>query len=154
MSTRPFADRVTSKLGDLAERHSMSIRCEGTPGTQNGELVYLENDSLAIVASNERSEESISICCKVRPRPRAHLRHYSIGSLCAFLDGETKPHPLRDFSQDADDLLRLEDECLCIDTLNSEDLSEWELEASRVFWKNRKGQQDGAGQPPTRSEFE
>ena len=130
MTTRPFADRVNSKLGDLAERHSLSIRCEGTPGTQDGELVYLENDSLAIVASNERSEESMSVCCKVRPRPKAQLRHYTIGSLCAFLDGEPKPHPLRDFARDADDLLRLEDKCLSIEALNSEDLSEWELEAS------------------------
>ena len=135
MTTRPFADRVTSKLGDLAERHSLSIRCEGTPGTQNGELIYFENDRLSIMVSNERSEESISICCKVRPRPRAQLRHYSIGSLCAFLDGKLKPHPLRDFAQDAEDLLRLEDECMSIDTLNSEDLREWELKASRAFWK-------------------
>lgn len=141
MIERPFAERVIRTLGELAERHSLSIRCEGTPGTQNGELVYLENDRLAIVASNERSEESISISCKVRPRPRAHLRSYSLGSLCAFLDGKSSPHPLRDFAQDADDLLRFEHECLSIDTLNSEELHDWQLTASRAFWKLQNGQQ-------------
>ncbi|MEM9282063.1 MAG: hypothetical protein AAGA96_09565 [Verrucomicrobiota bacterium] len=149
MSAGPFAERVTKKLSDLASRHSLSIRCEGTPGTQNGEVVYFENDSFSIVASNERSEESIHVYCKIRPRPRAHLRNYSIGSLSAFLDGKTKPHPLRDFTRDADDLIRLENECLSVETLNSEELRDWEKAASRAFWGNRKGQQGSDGKPDT-----
>ncbi len=141
MTNRPFADRVCKKLGYLAKRHAMSSRFEGTPGTQNGEGVYFENEHFCIVVSNERSEESISVLCKIRPRPRAQLRYYSIGSLVAFLDGKSKPYPLRDFARDADDLLRLELECLSIDTLNSDELHDWHLKASRAFWKNPKGQQ-------------
>jgi hypothetical protein len=148
MSESPFVDQVCQKLGDLADRQAMSIRCEGTPGTQNGEAVYFENGNFVIVASNERSEESVLVQCRVRLHPKAQLRSYSIGSLAAFLDGESKPHPLRDFERDADDLLRLEAECLSIETVNSESLYKWELDASRKFWQNRKGQPDS---PPNDS---
>lgn len=127
-------DQVCKILGDFAKRHGFIISVRGDLDEPRGVTIDLENDQLIISVNRERDEESILIHCKVRPRPRAHRRTYSIGALSAFVQGRSEPFPLRSFSDDAKDRIHYENEFLNVELLNSEKLRLWELNASRRRW--------------------
>lgn len=130
-----FFDQVVDTLGDFAQRHDFTITVNGEVDNPRGITVILENDSFIVSATRERTfirdEETIYVHCKMRPRPRAHLRQYAVGDLSAFIEGKLDPYPVRDFSADAKDLLQYEDQCLNVDLLNSEELRVWRVDASR-----------------------
>lgn len=136
---KPFTllDQVIGVLGDLAERHGFEIDVDGDAvgaGAGAGAgyaVVTLDNDMFTISVTRDRGEEAVYVLCKVRPRPRAHLRRYHVGALAAFIRRERDPYPLRDFYADAADLLRHEGRILTPKLLNSEELRRWRVEASR-----------------------
>ena len=135
MSQSTFYNQVTGTLGNFAKRHGFSIAVSDDLEDPMGVSIILENDRFIVSAMRERTlmgnEENIWIHRKVRPKPRAPFREYSVGDLSAFIQGETDPYPLRVFADDAKDLLRFEDQCLCVDLLNSENLRIWRVDASR-----------------------
>jgi hypothetical protein len=126
-----FFKQVVDKLGDLAKQRGFTITARDDLNDSRGTAVDLENDQFIISAIRERDEENVWVHCKVRTRPRAHLRTYSIGDLAAFLQRKSDPYPLRSFSADAVDLIRYENQCLSVDLLNSEELRKWRVDASR-----------------------
>jgi len=131
-------DQVVDSLGDLAKQHGLAISVRGDLDDPRGAAVDLENDTFIISATRERDEETIWVHCKVRPRPRAHLRTYYMGALAAFIEGRTDPYSLRSFADDAADLLRHEKKILSDDFLNAEDLRSWLNDASRRRYGPKK----------------
>lgn len=124
-------DKVIAALGDLAKEQGFHINVRGDLDETRGVAIDLENDQFIISVTRNYDEEEIWVHCKVRPRPRAHLRTYAVGSLSAYIQGRSDPYPLRNFMADCKDLLQYKDQFLDSSFLNSEELRAWKVDASR-----------------------
>jgi hypothetical protein len=133
---------VQDKLGGLREAHGMSISIQGDLDDPRGIGITLQNQDIQIFVSRDHGHEHVEVNCLTRPRPRAHLRGYSVKRLKAYLDGKMSADASTSLREDLDTLLKHYDKFLDPAFLNSEDLRLWNVDAARIMFgekpRNRK----------------
>jgi len=137
-----FYSEICSKVKAMLEPRGFATKSASPPDARHmgGWLFEMESPEFLIVASQDRTDDVLGICLasKIRRKPSAPMRGpWSLGHLRAYIDG------LRDhyrFANAADQLAWLETNLTCLlDTslLNSDDLNEWALEASRRMFGHK-----------------
>ena len=92
------------------------------------------SEEFVLEVIRDRSQEWIQVGTKVRPKPRAPLRSWSMGHLVAFLDKQSDPYPISDLKTEAHWLKERGDEILDSSLINSDELRKWAVLAShRLF---------------------
>tara|TARA_R110002072_G_scaffold302161_1_gene484194 strand:+ start:3467 stop:3886 length:420 start_codon:yes stop_codon:yes gene_type:complete len=119
-------------LGDFFV--ARGFECVGMSDDQSsgfGAAVDFENDTFRISISRDRGFESIEIHAKARPRPRAHLRSWSMSHILGFLDGGPDHADVATLEIAAAALIQRADEVLDVSMINSDEMSTWANIASR-----------------------
>lgn len=125
-------------LGPFVSRHSL-VFGESDINAMGEWYVVLENDQFTILVTRDRgNHESIEIGSKVRPRPRAHKRQWSLSHLRGFLEGGKDHYSFKNLADQVAWLGENEEKLLDVSLLNSDEMNKWAVKASQRLFRPRK----------------
>jgi hypothetical protein len=129
--------RVRRLLGVFVKQRGFCVTAEGDQTDSFGACVQLSSSEFVVHVIRDRGQEWITVGSKIRPKPRAPLRSWPLGSVVAFLDGRSDPYPVLDLATEARWLKQRASEILDSSVINSEELRTWAVRASRRMFGQR-----------------
>jgi hypothetical protein len=125
---------VRNQLAYFIEHYDFSFT-ESDVGSMGEWYVLLDSSELQIVVSHDRNEFTyLEIGSKVRPRPGAHLRSWSLGHIRGFLDGEDVHYQFHNLNEQIEWLKDHEDIVMKSSFINSDELNQWAVKAARIMF--------------------
>ncbi len=95
-------------------------------------FVTLDNKEFTIVVSRDRAGHgAIELSSKLRPRPRAHMRQWSLSHLRGFVEGLKEHYVFKDLEEQFGWLEKNQEVLFDSTLLNSDALNKWAVKASR-----------------------
>src|SRR5579883_2767585 len=135
--SRPLVECVDQLLGGFISLHGFTITADGDQASEFSAYVALQGDEFVVTIVRDRGQEWIDIGTKVRRGLRRRPRSWPVGHLVAYLDGSPDPYPVSDLETEAKWLKERAGELLDSELINSKDLTDWAVRASRRFWGQR-----------------
>jgi hypothetical protein len=129
---QPLVGYINVHLKDLLARYGF-VAGEEDKGAMGESGLLLENPEFWIQLWRDRYEgkEAISIGSKVRPRPRAHLRHWQLSQLRGYLERLDDHYPFGNIIEEINWLKENSEQLFNSSFLNSEGLNAWAVKAAR-----------------------
>lgn len=131
----PLIGRVRKLFSPLLKRSNCVVKFNGTQDSDFGAAVASYCDDYIIEVVRNRGQEWVNIHCRVRPRPRAHYRIYSVGALAAYLDGASSPYPVSTLEAESKWLVEHAEHALDVSLLNCDELHRWHKRAARHLFR-------------------
>ena len=139
MPSESLVERVRRSLGGFIADHGFVVTAGDDQTNPFGAWARLESDEFVIGVVRDRGQEWFTAGSKIRPKPRAPLRHWPLGHVVAYLDGASDPYPISELEIEAAWLVRRAGEILDSRLLNSEGLNRWSVKASRRSFGQEPG---------------
>jgi hypothetical protein len=137
MASGSLLAKVRRLLGPLIKQRGFTIVAEGDQQSTVGACVQLHSSDFVVLVIRDRGQERMVVGTTTRPKPRAPIRSWPLGHVVAFLDDQSDPYPVSNLTTEACWLKDRPDEILDASLLNSEELREWAVRASRRLWDQR-----------------
>ena len=134
MNNSQFQDAVEKGFSSLCDEQELKMEIQGDMNDPRGIGIWLRNQQIGIFAVKEYESEWVEVHSLIRPRPRAHLRSYSVSRLDGYISGKASDAKLTTLDEQIDTLLRHKKEFLSTEFLNSEELRLWNADAARIMF--------------------
>ena len=125
---------VNHQLGNFIVRHNFVVGNE-EKGSMGEASLRLDNPEFWIEIIRDRGGYAdIAIGCKIRPRPRAHLRWWPLGHFRGYLEDHKDHYIFSGLEDQARWLEEHEKRLLDSSLLYSQELHRWAVNTSRRRW--------------------
>lgn len=124
-------EQLIDYLESLLSRRNIVYK-NGAASAMGEWFLDFENVEFTLQILHDRSGgEFIEIGSKIRSKPRAHIKSWSLGFIRGFLEGQTKDHVFENLKSESEWLLENEDRIFDHALLNSAQLNSWAVKLSK-----------------------
>jgi hypothetical protein len=122
---------ILNKLSYFIDRYGLAVT-DSSESSMGEWYINLEGSEFFISVSHDRGGSTfIDVGTKVRKRPRAHIRDWSLGYIRGYLEGKNEHYRFSNIDDQIEWLRDNENTVMNSSFINSDDLNTWAVKVSK-----------------------